>query len=57
MDPRPFQLGVLYVRSYLLLRTAIGVLGLALPVLVVLGDLWLQGGARPRLGGLPRDSK
>jgi len=44
-DPRPFQLGVLYVRSYLLLRTAIGVLGLALPVLVVLGDLWLEGGA------------
>jgi hypothetical protein len=42
-DPRPFQLGVLYVRSYLLLRTAIGFLGLALPVLVVLGDLWLQG--------------
>jgi hypothetical protein len=44
-DPKPFQLGVLYVRSYLLLRTAIGLLGLALPVLVVLGDLWLEGTA------------
>jgi uncharacterized membrane protein len=44
-DPRPFELGVLYVRSYLLLRTAIGALGLALPVLVVLGDLLLQGAA------------
>jgi hypothetical protein len=44
-DPRPFQPGVLYVRSYLLLRTAIGVLGVALPVLVMLGDLWLEGAA------------
>jgi hypothetical protein len=41
-NPKPFQLGVLYVRSYLLLRTAIGVLGLALPVLVVLGDMALE---------------
>ena len=50
-DPEPFQLGVLYVRSYLLLRTAIGLLGLALPVLVVLGDLWLDG-----LDDFPRSS-
>lgn len=42
-DPAPFQQDVLYVRSYLLLRTAIGLLGLALPALVVLGDLLLDG--------------
>ncbi|WP_433077713.1 hypothetical protein ACQP1P_35270 [Dactylosporangium sp. CA-052675] len=36
--------GVLYLRSYLLMRAVIGFIGLALPVALVLGDLALEGG-------------
>ncbi|WP_426505365.1 hypothetical protein ACPPVO_47030 [Dactylosporangium sp. McL0621] len=39
--------GVLYVRSFLLMRAVIGFIGVALPVALVLGDLALEGG-RPR---------
>ncbi|WP_433207035.1 hypothetical protein ACQP00_40590 [Dactylosporangium sp. CS-047395] len=39
--------GVLYLRSYLLMRAVIGFIGLALPFALVLGDLALEGG-RPR---------
>ncbi|MEV8517880.1 hypothetical protein [Dactylosporangium sp. NPDC051484] len=47
--PAPAQLnspdaGVLYLRSYLLMRAVIGFIGLALPFLLVLGDLALAGG-------------
>ncbi|WP_432838953.1 hypothetical protein [Dactylosporangium sp. CA-092794] len=47
--PSPQQLsnpdaGVLYLRSYLLMRAVIGFVGLALPVLLVLGDVALEGG-------------
>ena len=33
-----------YIRSYLILRVLVGSLGIALPFLVVYGDLWLFGG-------------
>ncbi|MFI5910900.1 hypothetical protein [Dactylosporangium sp. NPDC051541] len=36
--------GVLYLRSYLLMRAVIGFIGLALPVLLVGGDALLEGG-------------
>ncbi|MGI5238016.1 hypothetical protein [Dactylosporangium sp. CA-139066] len=36
--------GVLYLRSYLLMRAVIGFIGLALPFLLVLGDLALENG-------------
>ncbi|WP_433047720.1 hypothetical protein [Dactylosporangium sp. CS-033363] len=39
--------GVLYLRSYLLMRAVIGFIGLALPFALVLGDLALEGG-KPR---------
>ncbi|WP_432991055.1 hypothetical protein [Dactylosporangium sp. CA-233914] len=47
--PSPQQLqrpdaGVLYLRSYLLMRAVIGFIGLALPFLLVLGDFALEGG-------------
>ena len=43
--PRPDP-DLLYTRSFLGLRTFIGVLGVALPVLVVFGDRLLFDGAR-----------
>lgn len=45
--PRPAPLdtgGLRYLMSYLLMRVAIGVLGLALPLVLVLGDWALTGG-------------
>ena len=48
--PRPHDLSdrsdpaVLYVRSYLLLRTVVGLIGILLPVALIAGESWARGG-------------
>ncbi|MGY1644376.1 hypothetical protein ACI782_24995 [Geodermatophilus sp. SYSU D00703] len=48
--PRPRDLSdrsdpaVLYVRSYLLIRTAVGLIGILLPLVLVGGESWVRGG-------------
>jgi hypothetical protein len=48
--PRPRGLSdrsdpaVLYVRSYLLIRTAVGVIGILLPLVLIAGESWVRGG-------------
>jgi hypothetical protein len=42
----------LYVRSYLLMRLVIGVVGVALPVALLLGDLWFVDGRPSARGSL-----
>ncbi|MGY1634118.1 DUF2510 domain-containing protein [Geodermatophilus sp. SYSU D01186] len=49
--PRPRGLSdrsdpaVLYVRSYLLIRTAVGAIGILLPLVLIAGESWVRGGA------------
>jgi hypothetical protein len=48
--PRPRDLSdrsdpaVLYVRSYLLIRTAVGLIGILLPLVLIAGESWVRGG-------------
>ncbi|MGK5171167.1 DUF2510 domain-containing protein [Geodermatophilus sp. CPCC 205761] len=48
--PRPRELSdrsdpaVLYVRSYLLIRTAVGAIGILLPLVLIAGESWVRGG-------------
>ncbi|MGY1623622.1 hypothetical protein ACI789_15615 [Geodermatophilus sp. SYSU D00965] len=47
--PRPRDLSdrsdpaVLYVRSYLLIRTAVGLIGILLPLVLIAGESWVRG--------------
>ncbi len=41
-----------YVRSYLLIRIVVGALGIALPVMLLVGNYWVSSGAAPVLGSL-----
>ena len=57
-SPRPRDLSqhseaaVLYVRSYLLIRTVVGVVGILLPIMLIVGDSWALGSSAPVRGSL-----